>query len=178
MPTESTTTYRPWSSGLQGYFASALPNPYGFCCGPRSRSGSWSSPLGPWCSSCVSLCGPWAWWSRRPMRWRWCRGPVLRPAGPSRHSCGQGCIKFPTTWYSWFSPPKFPSPSSFPLNIFPNSLKIIGKMILLPLSLFFYVIFFPTAIILTSPLHNVIFFPNRLNKVPHTPQGRDRTGQD
>ena len=56
----------------------------------------------------------------------------------------QGCIKFPSTWYS-YPPPLFeififpqkfsvPCPIS-PLDILPNSRNIIGGMMLLPLSL-------------------------------------------
>ena len=48
---------------------------------------------------------------------------------------------------------------SFSLDILPNSLNIIWKMILL-----FHVIFFPTAMIFPSPLHNLIFFPKKLIK--------------
>ena len=55
----------------------------------------------------------------------------------------------------------FPSPS--PLDILPNILNITGKMILLPLSL--TVLYFPTATIFPSPLQNLIFLPNRLNKL-------------
>ena len=39
-------------------------------------------------------------------------------------------------------------------------------MILLPLSLFFNVIFFPTALVFPSPLHNLILFPYILDKLP------------
>ena len=57
----------------------------------------------------------------------------------------QWCVKFPTIWYS--SPPPFLSnldfpPQNFrllplfPIDIHPNSLNIIGKIILLPLSLY------------------------------------------
>ena len=49
-------------------------------------------------------------------------------------------------------------PSS-PPDMLPFNLSNIG--ILLP---FFHAIFFPTAMILSSPLHNLIFFPNRLDK--------------
>ena len=45
-------------------------------------------------------------------------------------------------------------------------------MILLPLH-FFQVIFFPTALIFPSPLHNLIFFPKRLNKLPPRGGGRN-----
>ena len=85
----------------------------------------------------------------------------------------QGCIKFPTTWYS--SPPPFHIKSWFftskkcqspsPFDILSNSLNIIGKMISLPRFPFFHVIFFSTAMIFPSPLHNLIFFPNRLDKL-------------
>ena len=114
----------------------------------------------------------------------------------------QGCIKFPSTWYSspigsWDLHPQVktlpetllwlhnvhctstsifsiliffpnisvPIPSS-PVDILLNSLNVIGKKILLSLiSLFFHVIFFPTPFIFPSPLHNLIFFHNRLDKL-------------
>ena len=84
---------------------------------------------------------------------------------------GVYCIKFSTSYYSshphfiyfLFSSPNF---SFSPLDILPNSLNIIRKMILLPISLFSMYTFFPTAMIFPSPLHNWIFFPNRLDKIP------------
>ena len=51
------------------------------------------------------------------------------------------------------------------LNILPNSLNIIGKMKLLPLSLFVHVIFFPKTMIFPFSLHNLIFFHQRLDKI-------------
>ena len=75
----------------------------------------------------------------------------------------QGCIKIPKTRYSSqtsFLKPWYSSPIFLPLPLFNNN---IGQMVLLPFSLI-YVIFFPTAIIFPSHLHNLIFFPNRLDK--------------
>ena len=60
-----------------------------------------------------------------------------------------------------------------PLNILPNCLDIIGKMKMLPLSHFFRLIFFPTAMTFPSPFHYLIFFPNRLDKL--LPQGGQGT---
>ena len=84
----------------------------------------------------------------------------------------QGCIKYqqldillhPQFFESWLSSQKFPSSS--PLNILPNSLNIIEKMILLSLSPFSKLYSFP----LSSPLHNLIFFPKRLD-TPPPPRG-------
>ena len=54
----------------------------------------------------------------------------------------------------------------FPLDILANSPNIIEKVILIPLYFFFHVIFFPTAMIFPSPFHTLIFFSNRLDKLP------------
>ena len=78
-------------------------------------------------------------------------------------TCLQGSVKFPTTLYS--SPPlflylDFLPPNFHPIHllvIFPTSLNIIGKMILLPFSVFLTTTIFP------SPLHNLIFLPSRLD---------------
>ena len=53
----------------------------------------------------------------------------------------------------------------YPLDILPDSLNITGNMIFFPLYLFHLKIF-PTVLIIHSPLHNLIFFPNRLDKIP------------
>ena len=98
--------------------------------------------------------------------------PVPAPQRPSPASGGsrscsrrrrrspssKGCIKFPFT----FSPHE----------ILPNSHNILKKIILLPLSPVFNAIFLPTAILFPFPFHNLIFFPNRLDRLPPAPGGR------
>ena len=62
-------------------------------------------------------------------------------------------------------------PSS-PLENIPYSLNIIDQMILLPLILFFHVIFFPKVLKYTFPVHNLKFFPKHFmggNKELYTP---------
>ena len=94
-----------------------------------------------------------SWRTRRrtPRTWSWsCRWTDLGSTypSPSRPSpARQGCIKFPKTWY--FSPPPFfkswyfrPLPLS-PLDILPKSLNIIGKIILLPLTPFSTLYYYP-----------------------------------
>ena len=56
----------------------------------------------------------------------------------------------------------------FPIDILPDSLNIIGKIILL--SLFFHVLIFPRHDI-PFPLHNLMFFPISLIKELNTPPG-------
>ena len=58
-----------------------------------------------------------------------------------------------------------PFPSST-LDILPNSLSIMWKMILLSPFPFFYIIFFPTSIIFTSPPQSLKFSPNNLINFP------------
>ena len=53
-----------------------------------------------------------------------------------------------------------------PLDILPNSFNILGKMILLTCS---HVIFFLTAMIFPSLLHNLLFFKNSLDKELYRP---------
>ena len=117
----------------------------------------------------------WSTWDWRMIDW----GPRLRrwrkPAHTTRNrnlAFIQGCMKFPTTRYSsqphfffnldFFPKISVPFPSSS-LDILPNSLNIIGKMILLP---FFHFIFFPTALIFPSPLRNLIPSPTDLMNSP------------
>ena len=78
----------------------------------------------------------------------------------------QGCIKFPTTWYSSpplilrnldFLPHNFHPLPLFSLDILHNSLDITGKIIL-HLS--------RSRDKFPSPPHNLIFFPNTLGKLP------------
>ena len=79
----------------------------------------------------------------------------------------QGCKKFSTTWFSSQLNPhynKFPPTSPFLLDILPNTLNFLGKMILLPIS--------PFSMIFPSPLHNLIFFPSNLSTPP--PKGRNK----
>ena len=61
-----------------------------------------------------------------------------------------------------------PFPKS-PLDNLPYTLNIIEQMILIPLTLFFHVIFFPKALKLPSPLHNLKFFPKGFDKLPPPP---------
>ena len=56
-----------------------------------------------------------------------------------------------------------PSPFSL-LDILPNSLNVTEKMIMLPFFHFFFVLFFPTAMICPSTLLNLMFSPIRLDK--------------
>ena len=78
---------------------------------------------------------------------------------------------FPTTWYGFQLPffkiliffPISVSFPSFPFNILHNSLNIKGRWYSFPFS---HVIFFPTAMIWPSSLHNLIYFPYRLDKLP------------
>ena len=84
--------------------------------------------------------------------------------------CQQGCIKFPAVWY-FFPPPFFLVLDILPRKFRPLPLfstwyssqqpKHYRKIILLYLSLF-------SCSILphTSPLHNLNFLPNTLDKLP------------
>ena len=62
-----------------------------------------------------------------------------------------------------FLPPILKPFTSSPPDIVLNRLKIKKKNVSIPLSLFFSIIFFPTALIFPSQLYKFMFFPNRLD---------------
>ena len=90
----------------------------------------------------------------------------------------QGCIKFPTTWYSspspffvnsWFSSLKFPFQSPLQhLISFPKSLILKERWYCFAFSFFLHYILphshnIPPIRLFPSLLRNLIFFPNRLD---------------
>ena len=69
------------------------------------------------------------------------------------HKVPYNMIFFPNPIFKIFTETSVPFPF-YPLDILPNSLNIIDQMLLLPLNHF--------STLDSSPLNNLIFFPNRL----------------
>ena len=95
--------------------------------------------------------------------------PLLKLVGiqqivPGVYKVPSNLIFFPTPILKIFIF-VFPLPH---LIFYPTALVLQGRSFCFTFS-FFHVIFFPTALIFPSPPHNLIFFPNKLDKLP--PQG-------
>ena len=124
-------------------------------------------------------CEDWCRWYRFP-RSRWTLSPPSHQAGPAwspPYSLlkSTGVYKVPYNFIFFLPTPFFildllhrnfrPLPL-FTLDILPKSLNIWRKMKLLPLSQRHILPNCNIAMIFPSPLHNLIFFSNRLDK-PH-----------